>query len=486
MLSREEILSIYAAGPEAVVALVEQLLATQAELRQQVQVLTARVADLEARLNRDSHNSHKPPSSDGPAKLPRRRSQRKRSGKASGGQPGHPGATLVQVDQPDTVVVHRAAECGQCGARLDTAPVVARECRQVMDLPAVRPQVSEHQVLHHRCPQCQSVTGGQFPTDVTQPMQYGPGVKALAVYLQEYQHIPFERTQEFFRDVFNLPLSEGTLARAREICATQLEPVETAIKQALVETSVANFDETGIRIEGQTHWLHVAGTPALTYYAVHAKRGQVAMDAIGILPAFRGTAVHDALGAYFQYGCHHGLCNAHLLRDLTAISETTRQRWPARLTELLLKIKTAVERARDAAQLQLTSRRINHFTRQYQQLLKTGLHSNPPPKRTGRRGRPCQGPIRSLLLRLKNHPSAVLAFMHDFQVPFDNNLAERDLRMAKVRQKVAGCFRSWRGAEIFCRIRGYISTMRKQGQNTLAALHSVFAGHPLVPRLTAE
>ncbi len=486
MLSREEILAIYEAGPEAVVALVETLLSTQAELRQQVQMLTTRVQELETRLNKDSHNSHKPPSSDGPAKLPRRRSRRKRSGKASGGQVGHPGATLVQVEQPDTIVAHGATACGQCGARLDTAPVVARERRQVMDLPAIQPKVSEHQVLHQRCPQCQSVTSGQFPTDVTQPMQYGPGVKALAVYLQEYQHIPFERTQEFFRDVFNLPLSEGTLASVRETCAARLEPVETAIKQALIQAPVANFDETGLRIEGQTHWLHAAGTPDLTYYAVHAQRGQIAMGAIGILPAFRGTAVHDALGAYFRYDCQHGLCNAHLLRDLTAVSETTRQRWPQRLIELLLKIKLTVERAQDNGQAQLPTRRLNDFNQQYQHLVQQGLHSNPPPKRTSQRGRPAQGPIRSILLRLKKRPLAVLAFMHDFRVPFDNNLAERDLRMAKVRQKVAGCFRSWRGAEIFCRIRGYISTMRKQGHNVLAALSSVFAGHPRMPRLTAE
>jgi transposase len=192
--TRDEILTVYAAGSEAVVALVEQLLATQAELRQHVQVLTARVAELETRLNRDSHNSHQPPSSDGPAKLPPRRSRRRRSGKRSGGQAGHPGVTLVQVEQPDTVVAHAATACGQCGAGLATAPMVKRERRQVMDLPPIRPQVTEHQVLHQCCPQCQAVTSGQFPPDVTQPIQYGPEVKALAVYLQEYQQLPFERT----------------------------------------------------------------------------------------------------------------------------------------------------------------------------------------------------------------------------------------------------------------------------------------------------
>ena len=210
------------------------------------------------------------------------------------------------------------------------------------------------------------------------------------------------------------------------------------------------------------------------------------MTAIGLLPVFKGTAVQDGLGAYFRYGCGHALCNVHLLRDLTAVSESTRQRWPQGLTDLLLKIKASVAHAQTAGHQQLTPRQIKSFTGQYQHLFQTGLRSNPPPGRTGRRGRPSQGPIRSLVLRLKKHQAAVLAFMHDFRVPFDNNQAERDLRMAKVRQKIGGGFRSQRGANIFCRSRGYISTMRKQGQNLWAALRSVFAGQILMPRLTAE
>lgn len=486
MLTRDDILKVYAAGSDAVVALVEQLQATQAELRQQVQLLTARVVELEARLNQDSHNSHKPPSSDGPTKLPPRRSRRKRSGKKSGGQPGHPGVTLLQVERPDTVVTHAATACGQCGAALAAAPVVKRERRQVMDLPPIQPQVTEHQVLHECCPECQAVTSGQFPPDVTQPIQYGPDVRALAVYLQEYQQLPFERTQEFFQDVCHLPLSEGTLAEARATCAERLEPVENAIKHALSEAPVLNCDETGQRVAGHTDWLHVASTATLTFLARHAKRGLVAMTAIGLLPLYKGTAVHDGLGAYFRFGCRHALCNVHLLRDLTAVSEVNRQRWPQGLTDLLLKIKASVAHALAAGHQHLTPRQIKRFTGQYQHLYQTGLRSNPPPSRTGRRGRPNQGPIRSLLLRLKNHQAAVLAFMHDFRVPFDNNQAERDLRMAKVRQKIGGGFRSQRGADIFCRIRGYISTMRKQSQNILAALRSVFAGQILMPCLTAE
>jgi transposase len=486
MLSREEILGIYEIGPEAVVTLVEGLQAQQAGLLAQVQTLTARVQALEARLNKDSHNSHKPPSSDGLAKLPRRRSRRQRSGKASGGQAGHAGFTLQPVAEPHQIVRHAPPQaCPHCQTGLDLAPRVIRERRQVFELPLIQSVVIEHQVLQVCCPQCQAVAAGQFPLDVTQPTQYGPGVKALAIYLHEYQQIPMARTQEFFTDVLHLPLSEGTLANARETCAVRLEPVETAIKQSVAQSAVVNFDETGLRVEGRTHWLHVAGTPALTYYALHAKRGQPAMNAIRILPDFQGTAVHDALPAYLAYGCRHGLCNAHLLRDLTAAGEATEQTWPKQIADLLLAIKAAVEQAATAGQAQLATQTLNDFCAQYQHLIEPALQANPPPPpRRGRQGRQREGPLRNLLLRLKNHAAAVLAFMHDFGVPFDNNLAERDLRMAKVRQKIAGGFRSWRGAEIFCIIRGYISTLRKQDQNVLAALNRVFAGIPPMPRLT--
>jgi|SRR5579859_800267 len=486
MLSREEILAVYETGPEAVVAVVEGLQAQQAELMAQVQTLTVRMQALEARLNQDSHNSHKPPSSDGLAKLPRRRSRRQRSGKASGGQAGHLGFTLLPVAEPNQIVTHAPPQaCPQCHTRLATAPSVIRERRQVFELPPLQAVVIEHQLLQVCCPLCQRVAAGQFPLEVTQPTQYGPGVKALAVYLHEYQQIPMARTQAFFTDVLHLPLSEGTLANARETCAVRLAGVETAIKQGVAQSAVVNFDETGIRVAGRTHWLHVAGTPSLTYYALQARRGQSAMNAIGILPDFKGTAVHDALQAYLAYDCRHSLCNAHLLRDLTAAGETTEQTWPKAIADLLLAIKAAVEQAATAGQTQLAPQAINDFCTQYQYLIEPALQANPaPPPRRGRQGRQREGPLRNLLLRLKNHAAAVLAFMHDFGVPFDNNLAERDLRMAKVRQKIAGGFRSWRGAEIFCIIRGYLSTLRKQDQNVLAALNSVFAGIPTMPRLT--
>lgn len=487
MLSRDEILTIYAAGPEAVVNMLERLLGRQAALEQQVQNLTVRVQELETGLHKDSHNSHKPPSSDGLAKLPARRSRRQRRGKAPGGQVGHVGVTLQPVAKPDQIVPHAPETCPACGADLTPVVAVLRERRQVFELPPLKPMVIEHQVLQACCPSCQHLSAGRFPPEVAQPVQYGPGVKALAVYLQEYQHLPFARLQEVFRDVLQLPLSAGTLAHARDQCATHLAKVHAVLKQAVTQSAVGNFDETGIRVGGQTQWLHVASTPNLTAYGVHPKRGQKAMEAIGILPAFRGTAVHDALPAYLGYACRHSLCNAHLLRDLTAASEVTDQSWPQQLAQLLLSIKAAVDRARTAGLCQLPAEQRTAFVERYQQLVVAALPANPaPPPVRGRQGRQRVGPLRSLLLRLQTHQAAVLAFMDDFAVPFDNNLAERDLRMAKVRQKIAGGFRSPRGAEIFAILRGYISTLRKQHQNVLAALQGAFAGQPIWPRLTPE
>src|SRR3990172_6595977 len=415
MLSRDEILAIYQAGPEAMVALVEQLLATQATLEQQVTGLTARVTELEARLNKDSHNSHQPPSSDGPAKRPRRRSLRQRSGKKSGGQAGHPRLTPTLVDDPDVVLPHVPTACAECGASLESVPEAGRERRQIIDIPKPRPEVTEHQAVQKACPMCQTVTAGEFPPEVAQPVQYGPRTKAAAVYLQTYQLLPYERTVEALGDLFGVYPSEGTLTSAQGLAYTRLAPVEQAIQDALRRADVAHVDETGIRVAGRTEWVHVMSTALLTFYAHHAKRGREAFEAIGLLIDFCGRRVHDA--------------------------------WARFLNEV--------------------------------------LQANPPSPLTGKRGRPKQTPARNLLDRLGTHRQAILAFMHDFTVPFDNNQADRHLPMLNVKQKVSGCFRSPEGAAYFCRIRGYISTLRKHGYSILDGLTSVFAGQPYMPRLEA-
>ncbi len=485
MLSRDEILAIYQAGPEAMVALVEQLLATQATLEQQVTGLTARVTELEARLNKDSHNSHQPPSSDGPAKRPRPRSLRQRSGKKSGGQAGHPGVTRTLVDDPDVVLPHVPTACAECGASLESVPETGRERRQIIDIPKPRPEVTEHQAVQKACPMCQTVTVGEFPPEVAQPVQYGPRTKAAAVYLQTYQLLPYERTVEALGDLFGVYPSEGTLTSAQGLAYTRLAPVEQAIQDALRRADVAHVDETGIRVAGRTEWVHVMSTALLTFYAHHAKRGCEAFVAIGLLIGFCGRRVHDAWAPYLNLSGLYALCNAHLLRELIGLHEETGQPWMHKLIKLLLGMKAAVAEARAAGQTALTPKQCAGYNAAYTRFLNEGLQANPPSPPTGKRGRPKQTPARNLLDRLGTHRQAILAFMHDFAVPFDNNQAERDLRMLKVKQKVSGCFRSPEGAAYFCRIRGYISTLRKHGYSILDGLTSVFAGQPYMPRLEA-
>jgi len=480
-LTRDEILAIYAAGPAAVVALVEQLLARLTQQEQQIAVLTARVNALEAHRRKDSHNSSKPPASDGLAK--KTQSLRRPSGRPSGGQPGHPGTTLRFTPCPDAVVVHTPDTCAGCGAALAAVPESSQEARQVHDLPPLRLVVTEHQALTKVCPHCQTRTAARFPAGVTQPIQYGPGIRALAVYLHEYQLLPLARTQELLADLFGCSLCEGTLGNALATCFERLAPVEAAIQTALIGAPVVHFDETGARVAGKTQWLHQAGTERWTYYAVHPKRGRAAMDAIGILPRFRGTSVHDGWGAYAGYDCRHALCNAHHLRELIYVAEQTQQPWAPAMIALLREIKGAVATAQGAGQVALPAVQRAVFVDRYAALVAEGLAANPPPAPTGQRGRPKQSAAKNLLDRLDRRREQVLAFMDDFAVPFDNNLAERDLRMMKVRQKISGCFRTEGGAATFCRIRGYISTLRKQGEHVLTALQSLFVGQPRLPEL---
>jgi transposase len=310
------------------------------------------------------------------------------------------------------------------------------------------------------------------------------------VYLMEGQLLPSDRVCELLSEVFGCELSEGTLYNTRAQCYEQLEPVEQHLKEGMQEVEVGHFDETGMRVKGKGMWLHVACTSGLTYYFIHTNRGQVAMDAMDILPNFDGISVHDGLSSYAQYDCEHALCNAHHLRELLFIVERYEQLWADLMIALLLEIKDQVEVAKADELSALTSEQLADFERRYQKLIEQGLKANPPPPIDPgippKRGRPKQSPAKNLLDRLQTNQSAVLAFMYDFRVPFDNNQAERDLRMMKLKQKISGTFRSLEGAQMFCRIRGYISTLRKQGVNVLQAIRQVFLGNPFFPALQPE
>ena len=473
MVSRDELQALYTSGSEAMITLVEQL-------QQQIVLLTARVAELEQHLKQDSHNSHQPPSSDGLAKKPC--SQRQASGKRAGAQRGHRGVTRLLSDPPDQPITHSPPQCQQCGASLASITADRCERRQLIELPPLKCQVIEHQAERKVCPQCQSINQGVFPETVSQPVQYGAQFKAVLVYLQAYQLLPYDRTRELMHDLFQVEPAAGTLETTLESAHQVLAPVETRIREAIVQAAVAHYDETGIRIGGQTHWLHQAGTPTLTFYAHHRKRGRVAMEAVSPLAQFHGIAVHDALRAYLSYPCTHALCNAHLLRELTALSEQG-QSWATDLRSVLVDSQQAVDNAKAQGWLVLSEPTRHTLETRYAQAVQTGQQANPPSPPSGQRGRTKQSVAHNLLQRLTTQRDAVLRFLHDFRVPFDNNLAERDLRMVKLRQKISGCFRSADGASIFCRLRGYISTLRKQHVSVLPALQSVMVGQPPVPQL---
>jgi len=349
----------------------------------------------------------------------------------------------------------------------------------------VRVQVTEHQAETRQCGSCGVETSGQFPVGVDAPAQYGPGLAALAVYLNQEQLLPEERTCRVLAEVFGCPISEATLERAVGTCYAALAEVEEAIKQGVTEAEVAHFDETGARLGGKRFWLHVASTATLTFYAAHPKRGREAMDALGVLPAFRGRAVHDGLTSYGHYkDCAHALCNAHHLRELTFVEEQLKQGWASDLKTLLLEIKRAVDTARAGGLLAVPAEATRDFSTRYDTILADGARANPPPAPTGKRGRPKRGKAGSLVDRLRTHKTEVLAFLDDFAVPFDNNQAERDIRMTKVRQKISGGFRTTTGADRFARIRGYVSTLRKQAIPIFAALVDTLSGSPPMPATT--
>ena len=473
--SDEEIGAAYDQGKEAVIALIHQT----------VGQLAARVQALEDQVAKNSRNSGKPPSSDGLSK-PAPKSLRKRHDKKSGGQPGHEGHTLEAVAHPDHEIVHPVPQCAHCQANLEQVPASGHEKRQVFDLPPMRVEVTEHRAEIKHCPACGKDSVASFPTDVTQPVQYGPGVKALAVYLNQYQMIPLDRVSETFADVFEHPLAEGTILEAGQVVATRVATVNQAVKKHLTEQEkVVHFDETGMHINGKLHWLHSASTARLTSYSIHAKRGKEATDAIGILPHLHGRAMHDGWKPYFRYTDRaHGLCNSHHLRELVFLTERYPQDWQTEMIELLLEIKASVEEVRDK-QPHLPAEQQSGFEQCYDRLIEVGLKLNPLPEReegqATKRGRVAKCPPRNLLERLRDHKEAVLAFMFDFKVPFDNNQAERDIRMMKVKTKVSGGFRSDQGAEMFCAVRAYLSTARKNGQRMLAVLHLALAGKPYLP-----
>ncbi len=430
-------------------------------------------------IRRDSHNSNQPPSLDLPWTKPKRtRSLRKISGLKVGGQPGHQGVTLQAVNTPNRIIVHQLDNCQECGASLEDCELSRFLRRQVFEIENGTLSVIEHRTPQKICPACGSIFKGHFPANIKAPAEYGVSVLSRALYLHLYQLLPVARTQEAMRDLFGCDISQASIQRAARLCSDKLISCEQRIKAAIRESSVIGADETGIRLGGTNAWVHLARTETLTHLASHTKRGKAAFDAIGILNQYKGTLVRDGWFSYKWYQqCRHSLCNAHLLRDLTYIGEAepAHEEWTTSMGKLLIEIKDAIEAAKSSSQTELDSQLQKDFCASYDLLIaqaEEAVRGSPAQKSNG-----LTAP--KLLNRFIKNKTEVLRFMTDFAVPFDNNGAERDLRMLKLQQKIAGCFRTTEGATTFCRVRSYLSSAKKQGKNLLTAIEYALKGKPI-------
>jgi transposase len=476
---------------------VEQLQAENASLMARVQILEAELEKLRREMSRNSSNSGKPPSSDtlteraGQAEERLSRAERRRQAREKakkfmaervlrrpGKQPGTTGAALAKVSRPDHSVAHVVEQCRGCGQSLEGAEVVGNERRQVFDLPAMRLEVTEHQVQSRRCG-CGTVTKAPFPKEAAAPACYGSVVRATAVYLMVGQHLPVARTAALLSQVCGAPVSTGWLAGLSAEAAAGLGPFLAELRAQLAAQDVLHADETGSRISGARYWFHVACNGLLTLLDCHDKRGVDALKDMAVLPFFSGVLVSDGWKPYWSIeGIDHALCCAHLLRDLASLSSSARHRsWADDMADLLVEAKNALQSAVAEGRAGLSRDQLRAYRYRYTRLINRGVSALPARHRAGSVDRDAA----NLLRRLRDQRHEVTRYWSEPAVPFDNNQAERDLRMAKLQQKISGCFRTFAGAKAFCAVRSYLQTARKHGLEGMDVLVQLFAGNPWSP-----
>ena len=444
----------------------------------QVAALQSQVAELQSKLNKNSRNSSKPPSSDGLNK-PAPKSLRVAGGRPTGGQKGHPGRTLSQATEPDKIVVHSVPDqCQACHLELPFAYV--SETRQVFDLPVLQFEVTEHHAMQAIC-SCGHVHTAEFPAGVRATVQYGPHAQAAMVHLNQNHAVSVQRTAALMKDLFGLPVSQATVIKAAIASAAILQPTVDAIGQGAVNADVLHADETGLRVARTLHWLHVLATGTLTWMGCHPKRGGEAFEALALLQQFKGVLVHDGWMPYKALQCQHALCNAHHLRELTYLLEEQDHAWAGDMIELLTHANHLDNLSCAHGQSpNYNSRKYQAEVRElrdlYEAILAQAEVDNPVVPSTGKRGRPKQSKATNLIGRLRDYTDDVWRFMTQPDVPFTNNLAEQTVRMPKVKQKVSGCFRTLPGAQTYCVIRSYCATMHKQGVNVFESLVAAFKG----------
>ena len=445
--------------------------------------LEQRIKELEARLNMNSSNSSKPPSTDN--KLTQDKSKTtSKSKKKRGAQSGHKGKNLKIVAKPDNIEILLPAKCSCCNHSLENIETLKFEKRQLFDLPDVNMNVTEYQAHSLECKECHTINKAKFPENIKAVTQYGDNLKSFISYLNAYQMLPYERISETIEDLTSHKMSVGSIYNFLNTHYDKLKEFETTLKQSLLKEDVINSDETGVNVSAKLHWIHVASSSLITYYMLHKKRGRVAMDAMEIIPSYTGILVHDHWTPYNKYNnCSHSYCNAHLLRELNGISEKESVRWSEDMHTLLTNMNKAVHKAKENHKQELSQAQIQKFIKNYEKITLSANKYYPPPGNTSKkaRGRPKQEKGKNLLDRLSKYQNETLRFLSDFRVPFTNNLAERDLRMIKVKEKISGSFASFKGGEIFCRIRSYISTLKKNNISVLQGLSDALAGKAYVP-----
>ena len=431
--------------------------------KEQIRNLKEKIKRLESKEAKNSKNSHKPPSSD-QNKPKKTNSLRKKSSKKRGGQPGHKGYNLARVDAPDEVITHCVDNCLICGSDLSKAPCTL-DSRQVFDIPKPKMMVTEHRIEIKSCKTCSHTNKALYPFGVNQPTQYGARTRGLMVYLNKEQLLPYRRTKLLFKAIYNHNISVGTVVNAVNYIAERLSNIEPQIKELLKKAPVLHADETGTNVTSSKHWLHVACTDKLTHYGIHTKRGSVAMNDIGILPSFTGIMVHDHWSSYYVYeDATHAMCNAHILRELKFIHEHENFKWASKMTDLLYDMKKSkdafLQSPNDSPPIE-----IENLEKKYSSIITTG-----------RREQAVRGTNNSkkLLKRLTEYRDNILLFLHDIIVPFTNNIAERDIRMEKVRLKISGGFRTLKGAQNNCTIKSVLSTGNKNSKNPLEILVLAF------------
>lgn len=463
---------------DALTTVISQQTATIEKLTETIKTQQEEIFRLKEQLNKNSKNSSKPPSSDGFNK-PGPKSLRKSTGKKQGAQKGHVGKGFTLIKEPNETLEHIPTACNGCPDFGSCVSCSISAKRYEVDI-IIDTKVTLHKTLSYQCPKLGNrVITGTFPSHINSAMQYGNNLQALAVSLNTLGMVSINRTHDLLSGLFNIPISTGTIHKMVTDYAKKVQPTVEKIREKIEKASVAHFDETGIRVDKTNYWTHSASTTDLTYLSLQAKRGFEGMEASRVLPYFNGIAVHDCWLSYWKYtNIMHAVCCAHLLRELTGIIENApTQIWAKEMLDLLLKMKEVRDKAVYMDKEKLSYYYMNGFHKDYLRIIEAGRHLNPiPEKKKGKRGRHGKGKIRSLIERLFDYKESVCLFTKNFSVPFDNNQAERDIRMIKVKTKVSGCFRTTEGAESFLTIMSYLGTAKKRGIRPMLALQKVFSG----------